>query len=176
MEKTALLIIDVQVSMFSYEDMYPFNGDLVLQNIRKLLSKAREINMPVVFVQHTDLEEYQKGTDTWQICPEIAPYPNEDIVEKPTWDSFHRTKLHEVLQRLKVENLIIMGMQTEFCVDTTCRRAYSMGYSGVVIKDAHTTFSSKILPAEKIIDHHNNIWGGRFVQLKTTEEVLALMK
>ncbi len=64
-------------------------------------------------------------------------------------------------------------MQTEFCLDTTCRRAYSLGYKeNILVKDAHSTFDTDVLSADKIIEHHNNILGGRFVTLKESREII----
>jgi nicotinamidase-related amidase len=172
MSKTALVIIDVQDAMFSYDKIYPFHGNQVLCKIKLLLDKARESGIPVVYVQHTSTDEYEKGTPTWQICSEIQPMEGEPIVEKPTWDSFHKTDLQDILHQLGITKLIIAGMQTEFCVDTTCRRAFSMGYETTLVEDAHTTFDNEILTADLIIRHHNRVLGNRFVQLKTTEEIL----
>ncbi|HEX3047657.1 MAG TPA: isochorismatase family protein, partial [Bacillota bacterium] len=60
---------------------------------------------------------------------------------------------------------------TEFCVDTTCRRAFSLGYETTLVQDAHSTFHSKVLTAPQIIAHHNNVLGGWFVTLKSTGEI-----
>ncbi|UQZ37052.1 cysteine hydrolase [Paenibacillus sp. PK3_47] len=167
---TALLIIDVQEAMFSYE-VELHDGNEVMGRIVSLLNKARAAGIPVVYVQHTEDEEYTKGTDTWQISSLITPLPEDTIVEKPTWDSFHRTNLHEELQRLGITDLVICGMQTEFCVDTTVRRAYSMGYSSVLVQDAHSTFPNARFNAEEIVGHHNAVLGGRFAVLKPEHEV-----
>ena len=174
MEKTALVIIDVQVAMFSYSQP-PYRGQEVLANIQLLLKKARETGMPVVFIQHTADEEYTRGISTWEICPEIAPLPDEKRVEKPTWDAFHKTELDSVLKGLDVHSLIFCGMQTEFCVDTTCRRAFSMGYKAFLAEDGHTTLDSDTLQAAQIVAHHNRVLGGRFVALKSTNELLQEM-
>ncbi|WP_313563351.1 cysteine hydrolase family protein [Ruminiclostridium cellobioparum] len=174
MKETALLIIDVQVAMFSYENEYPHNGDAVLNNIREMLFKARENNIPVIFVQHTAADEYQKDTATWQICPEITPLEQEYVVQKTQRDSFYNTNLKEILDGLGITKLIIAGMQTEFCVDTTCRTAYSAGYELTLVRDAHTTFDSPVLPAEQIIRHHNGVLKG-IAGLKTTKEILQQM-
>ncbi len=174
MKKTALLIIDVQVAMFSYENEYPYNGDAVLNNIRQILFKARENSVPVIFVQHTAADEYQKDTATWQICPQIAPLKQEYIVHKTQRDSFYNTNLKEILDELGIKKLIVVGMQTEFCVDTTCRTAYSAGYELTLIKDAHTTFDSPVLPAEQIVNHHNYVLNG-IAALRTAKEILEQM-
>jgi nicotinamidase-related amidase len=175
--RTALLIIDMQVAMFSYgANMQPYRGKEVLHNCKRLLDGAREAGLPVVLIQHTQDEEYTRGLITWEICPELTPLPGEDVVEKPTWDAFHRTNLEQVLRSKGISNLVIAGMQTEFCVDTTSRRAYSQGFKSIIVEDAHSTFDGGNLTGEQIVQHHNRIWGGRFGQLLTTEQVIAEMQ
>lgn len=92
-------------------------------------------------------------------------------MEKPTWDAFHRTELQEELQKLGITNLVICGMQSEFCLDTTIRRAYSMGYKSVLVQDAHSTFDNGVLNSSEIVKHHNAVIGGRFAQLRAESEV-----
>jgi nicotinamidase-related amidase len=170
--KTALLIINVQEAMYSYPNRYPFHGNLVLDNVKSLLERARASDVPVVFVQHTAKEEFTKGSRTWRICEEVSPREGEAVVEKPEWDAFHDTNLQAVLQEMGVTKLVVSGLQTELSIDTTCRRAFSMGYDTVLAEDAHTTFESRIMPAGQILDHHNELLDGRFVRLKTTQEIL----
>ncbi|KGE16951.1 cysteine hydrolase family protein [Paenibacillus wynnii] len=169
--KSALVIIDVQEAMFSYPDMKLHNESGVMESIISLLAKARRAEVPVVYIQHTSDEEYTKGTPTWQISSRIAPREGEVIIEKPTWDAFHLTTLHDVLQELGVNKLVIAGMQTEFCLDTTCRRSYSLGYSSILVEDAHSTFDQPHISSKEIIDHHNKVLGGRFVTLQKESEV-----
>lgn len=172
-KKTALVIVDVQMGMYSCENEVLFNGEEILQNIVTLLQNARSSGTPVVFIQHTveGDAEYEKGKPTWEIHPAIQPIEGEEIVEKSTWDSFYKTKLEAVLKERGITNLVICGMQSEFCLDTTCRRAFSMGYKNILVSDAHSTFDSDSLKAEQIVRHHNRVLGGRFVELKRTEEV-----
>ncbi|WP_432663822.1 cysteine hydrolase family protein [Wukongibacter baidiensis] len=172
-KKTALLIVDVQVMMFTYDDGALYDGEKVLDNIHSLLEKARASKTPVFFVQHNGSEdgEFGKGKPAWQIHPQIAPLESEKVIEKTTCDSFSETTLHEELQNQGIEKLIIVGMQTEYCIDTTVRRAFSIGYESVLVKDAHSTFDGPVLKAPQIIEHHNNIIDGRFALLKMTNEI-----
>lgn len=173
MGKKALLIIDVQMAMFTGET-HVYRDEAVLNNIAAMLEKARTAGMPVIFVQHTvpGDEEFERGKPTWEIHPRIKPMETEDIVEKSYWDSFMGTKLESVLKGKGITDLIIAGMQTEYCMDTSVRRAFSMGYRDILVSDAHTTYDSEELKADQIIRHHNKIWNDRFAKLKTTEEVL----
>ncbi|MRN54450.1 cysteine hydrolase family protein [Paenibacillus monticola] len=170
--KTALLLIDVQEAMFSYPDLKLHDEEGVMERIVSLLNKARLAGTPVVYIQHTEDEEYTKGLATWQISSRITPLEGDLIIEKPTWDAFHRTALHEELQRREITGLVIAGMQSEFCLDTTTRRAYSLGYTSVLVKDAHSTFDNANLTGGDIVKHHNSVLGGRFAALLAESEVL----
>lgn len=173
MNNTALLIIDVQVAMFSVPSEPLYIGDKLIENICYLLEVARSTKTPIFYVQHIGSDEglFGEGKPTYEIDPRIGPLENDVVTFKRTPDSFHQTSLHEELQKQSINKLVIVGCQTEFCVDTTCRRAFSMGYESILVEDAHSTFDSKILTAPQIIKHHNGILGGRFVQLKRTDEI-----
>lgn len=174
MDDTALLIIDVQVAMFSPLEGPPVkNGEKVLHNIDLLLEKARESGMPVIFIQHTNPEdpEYAEGLPTWHIHPEIAPNAEEPVIRKRWWDSFQGTELEETLQTLGISHLIVVGMQTEYCFDTTVRSALGRGYRVTLVSDGHTTFDTPLLSAEQIVAHHNRILAGR-TDFKPTREIV----
>ncbi|RED56574.1 cysteine hydrolase family protein [Cohnella lupini] len=176
MEKgnAALLLVDVQNAMFSYESSL-YREDEVMDNIVGLVSKARASEVPVIYIQHTgydDGDEFLEGSHTWQIDPRIQPLVTESVIMKTTCDSFHKTGLEEELRKRNIENLIIAGMQTEFCIDTTSRRAFSMGYGVTLVKDAHSTFDSANLTAAQIVEHHNYVLGGAFARLTATNDIV----
>ncbi|MNB84212.1 Streptothricin hydrolase [compost metagenome] len=171
--KKALIVIDVQEGMFSEPDMKLYDEEGVMNRIQGLVERARHAGVPVIYIQHTEDEgEYSRGVPTWEISARIKPLPGETIIEKPTWDAFHRTGLHAELESRGITDLIIVGMQSEFCLDTTCRRAYSLGYRSVLVQDAHSTFDSDTLSGEEIVRHHNRVLGGRFVSLSPADEVV----
>ncbi|TCP25595.1 nicotinamidase-related amidase [Scopulibacillus darangshiensis] len=169
MEKTALLVIDVQNAMFD-ESGPIYDGEQLLKNLQELIHKARTAGVPVFFVQHND-EEFVTGTPAWEIHPSIAPNEEEVVIQKETPDSFHETDLHEKLQAEQIQNLVIAGNATDYCVDTTTRRAFSLGFHVTLVKDAHRTWDSNTLSAKQIIDHHNEVLGNAFADLKETREV-----
>ncbi|MHA2364674.1 MAG: isochorismatase family protein, partial [Candidatus Hodarchaeales archaeon] len=71
----------------------------------------------------------------------------------------------------KIENLIIVGLQTEYCIDTTVRRAFSEEFNVTLVKDTHSTWNSSKLTAQQIIDHHNSILGDWFASLKAESQI-----
>jgi nicotinamidase-related amidase len=76
-------------------------------------------------------------------------------VRKRTPDAFLRTDLQSILEKRRIEELIVCGMHTEFCIDTTTRRALALGYPVILVADAHTSMGNAILSAPQVIAHHN---------------------
>ena len=174
-KQTAVLIVDVQLGMFESPIIPPvYGGNELLERIASLLSKARAVHLPIFFVQHNGSKGHplEPGTAGWPIHPAIAPTERDVVIQKLSSDSFKDTPLHHQLQTLGVGSLIVAGIQSEFCVDTTCRRAFSLGYDITLVSDTHSTWDTDVLSAEKIIAHHNKTLGGTFVTLKRESEIL----
>lgn len=152
---SALLIIDVQKGLFDGE---AYEEDAaVLNSIQHLLAKARQQRVPVVYIQHDGgpghpLEPNAPG---WPIYPSIAPQDNEIVIRKRASDAFYETTLHETLQSHNIQHVIVTGAMTEYCVDTTCRRAASLNYDVTLVSDGHLTSDNGILTGPQIIAHHN---------------------
>lgn len=153
-----LMVIDVQNGMFLEEEPV-FEGDRLLGTINGLITKARAANVPVFYIQHNEAagQPLEYGTKTWEIHPAIAPEQGDVIIHKATPDSFYNTTLKEELEKLGVTELYMAGIQTDLCVDTTCRRAFTMGYKVTLVADAHSTWASGELSARQIINHHNGV-------------------
>lgn len=176
-QTTALLSIDMQVCNF--EDSAPvYQGERLLSNVANLIGQARTAGAPVVYIQHCGPEGEidEPGTPGWDIHPDIAPIEADLVIRKHHPDAFHDTDLHHELQARGVQNIIMVGIQTEYCVDTTCRRAYSLGYKVFLVKDAHSTWDTGQLTAAQIIAHHNAVLGGWFAELRTTDEISRLLE
>jgi nicotinamidase-related amidase len=152
----ALLVIDVQVAMID-DDPPPHRHDEVLANIRAVIDKARAARTPVIYVQHehATYAPMKRDAPGWQIHPTIAPLPGDRIVYKKASDSFYGTPLRSQLDALGITDLVIAGLQTELCVDTTCRRAISLDYDVTLVADGHTTWDSGDLTAVQLIAHTN---------------------
>jgi nicotinamidase-related amidase len=131
------------------------------------------MQIPVIYIQNNgsagDPDEY--GTLGWKIHHSIEPLEGDLVIQKRTPDAFHNTGLNDTLKSLNIKKLIIVGLQTEYCIDTTCRRAYALGYDVTLVKDAHSTWDSPQLAAQEIIDHHNQVLSGWFVNLKRAKEI-----
>ena len=153
--KSALLIIDVQQGLCEGEDQ-AFGSVALIGRINSVAQKMRQAGLPVVFIQHESGPGYlEHGTPAWQLADGLHTEPGDRLVRKTTPDSFLRTELQELLQAQGVGDLIVCGMHTEFCVDTTTRRALALGYPVVLVEDGHTSAGNAVLTAPQVIAHHN---------------------
>jgi nicotinamidase-related amidase len=171
--KAALLVIDVQRGMFNGERIPPIHaGEVLLARLQRLIAQARAAGVPVIFVRHGGAPGHllETGTANWEIHPAIAPVADEVIVEKHTPDSFHETTLSAELTALGARRLVVVGAQSEICVDTTCRRAFSLGFEVVLVSDAHSTWDSAVLTADQIIQHTSRTLAEWFVRLAPSED------
>ena len=152
---SALLVIDVQ-NEFWRTAPGPVLADEVVARINVLATRARQQAAPVIFVQH----EVRRGrpvhgSEGWVLVPELDVRQGDHVVRKTTPDSFLRTDLGELLATLEVTHLVVCGYATEFCVDTTVRRAAALGYDVTLAADAHTTHDKPHASAAQIRAHHN---------------------
>jgi len=170
MNDTALLAIDVQVNMFA-EGSSVINGDGILHIIERLIAQARAAHRPVVYVQNNGGEgdPDAAGTTGWQIHPDVAPETGDILIQKYTPDSFFNTNLQSELESRHIRHLIIAGMQTEFCIDATCRRVHELGYEVTLVQNAHNTYDGKGLTASQIITHCNAELRGKVTLRKTRD-------
>jgi nicotinamidase-related amidase len=153
---TALLVIDVQNAAVDRAH----ERDAIVANVGNVVDKAREGGVPVVWIQHSD-EQLARGSEPWQIVPELSPGDAEPLVEKNYGDSFEDTTLETVLSGLGVGRLVVVGAQTDWCVRSTLHGALTRGYDVTLVDDAHTTEDQTewgAPPPDKVIAHTNLYW------------------
>lgn len=167
--KQALIVIDVQETFFKQPQNLLYNSVQLVNNINRLIDQAHEKNTPVIFIQHTSQDERDdlfEGKDTWKLHENLNIRHTDKIIQKTTWDSFYQTELLDYLKDNEIEQLIFAGAQTEFCMDTTIRAAFSLGFqNNLLFKNTHSTVNNAILDAHTIIKHHENIWNNRFLTI-----------
>lgn len=170
----ALIIIDIQVGAFTGQMISPVtDAENLLANVMELIKKAREANIPIIFIQHNGEKghPFERGSTGWHIHPDITVTDQDLVIQKTTPDSFYCTGLQAELESRKIGKLIVAGVQTEFCVDTTCRRAFSMGYEVIVAGDAHGTWDREDLTAHQIISYHNSILREWFAEVREVHKI-----
>ena len=155
--KEALIIIDVQNDYFpggSCELYRPLEAE---KKIKELIDDSRASGRKIIYIQHINPPAdyfFIEGTDGVKISDRIKPAEEDKIIIKHYPNSFLETDLNEYLKSIGVEELIICGMMTHMCVDTTVRAAMDYGYSVKVVGDACATMDLAIngetVPADMV--------------------------
>lgn len=165
---TAILMIDVQKryldqarrDMLGWPPIWRLGE--VVQECRQLLAAGRAAGIPVIYTRMVQRPDSADATprmrrllasvtrdgapplpapraDAAEIMDEVAPGPGDIVIDKPRWDAFHYTELDPVLRNLGVQRLIIAGLQTNVCVETTARVAMMRNFEVAVPEDAVST-------------------------------------
>jgi nicotinamidase-related amidase len=151
----ALIVIDVQNGVYVYEDIEVCAGQALIATINRLIASARAAGCPVVFVRHED-EWLLAGSHEWELKKELDARVDSDIfIGKRHGSAFHATPLAETLRRMDINDVVLCGLQTEMCVDSTLRHAVALDFEVSLAEDAHSTYDTATLSAPQIIEHHN---------------------
>lgn len=171
MSNAALLVVDALAGIFEL-GVELHDPDGFLARTESLIAGARSAGIPVVYIQHDGPKgsPLEKGTPGWQIHARVAPRAGDPVVSKREPDSFQGSNLADVLDELGIREIIVCGFATEGCIDSTVRSAYGRGYQVTLVSDCHTTTANTVLPAAKIVDHHNCVLA-RFSTVMSLDEL-----
>ncbi len=178
---SALLIVDMQMFFLDpASPTYAGGGPAALPGIKRLAAVFRSAGRPVIFTQHvhhpngSDLGIMDwwwegrclQGSAASEIHPEVAPRPGEKVIIKHRYSAFYNTDLETVLRCLKVEDVVVTGVMTNLCCESTARDAYFRDYRVFVPADGTGTITEEMHLASLL----NLAFGFAFV---TTSDMLA---
>ncbi|MGB7649239.1 MAG: cysteine hydrolase family protein [Pseudomonas fluorescens] len=169
----ALLIIDMQTGLYDGPEK-PFERERVLDTINHLIHRARSANAAIFVARHTGPagSPIEAGSPLWQLWHGLdVDEARDHLFNKTRPSCFLGTDLANQLAAAQVNELVIVGMKTQFCIDTTCRVAADLGFSVVLPQDGHTCMDTPALSAEAIIAHHNATLAGAFVKRVTAQTI-----
>jgi nicotinamidase-related amidase len=179
--KTALILVDIQ------NDYFPggkgeLEGSLEASlQARRLLEGFRRGGLPVVFIQHVadrpGATTFLPGSEGVNIHEDIRPLPGETIFQKHYPNSFRETPLLEHLRGLGIERLVVCGMMTHMCVDSTVRAAFDYGFDCLLAQDACATraltLGGTTIPAESVHWSFLAALNGRYSKVLPVDEIIA---
>ena len=169
----ALLIIDMQTGLYDGPEQ-PFERERVLGTINQLIQRARQATAPIFVARHTGPagSPIEAGSPLWQLWHGLDVDDARDHLFNKTRPScFLGTELAQQLAAAQVDELVVVGMKTQFCIDTTCRVAVELGFAVVLPEDGHTCMNTPTLPARAIIEHHNATLAGAFVKRVKAQDI-----
>jgi nicotinamidase-related amidase len=158
----ALLVIDAQQELIegNENESSVFKKEELLKNINLVIEKAKEAEALVVFVRDKDVAGGEG--EGFQVHQKINIPSTSMIFDKKATNSFYGTGLLDYLKDNEIEHLVIMGCQTEYCIDSAVRTATINGFDVTLVADGHSTKDSTVLSAEQIINHHNKALHGHY--------------
>jgi nicotinamidase-related amidase len=175
----ALLVIDVQESF--RHTPYWREDDLkaYLNAQNRLISGARQAGIPVIRVFHVENDDGPFSKQSGYIVPMAGSDPGSDhVVEKNVHGALVKSGLHEWLTARGVQQLIVSGIRTEQCCETTTRHASDLGYDVDYVTEATLTFpmrhaNGKSYSPEEIKEKTELVLAGRFARICTVDDVLS---
>jgi nicotinamidase-related amidase len=178
--QSALLVIDVQDS-FKATPRWEQRSSLTFEaNVDRLLGAYRDAGLPVIFILHTDEDEYFRPGSRWvKLMDFIAAGAGEPVLVKSTRNAFTSTGLRQILDSRGVRRLAIAGIQTEQCCETTARLAADLGYDVDFVIDATLTFpiadeeTGDELSTAEILRRTRFVLRGRFARITPVERLVA---
>ncbi len=184
MSDTALVIIDIQNDYFSGGRMVLEGAEAAGAQAGAALAAFRSAGSPVFHVRHLSLRPgatfFLPGTEGAEIHTSVRPAAGEPVLEKNFPNSFRGTDLDERLKKADMKHLVIAGMMTHMCVDSSVRQAFDLGYRVTLLADACATraqsFAGEALPAAQVQRAFLAGLNGMFAKVVPTDEVLQSLQ
>lgn len=180
---TALLLIDLQNDYFPGGAMELAGSVEAARNAAMLLAAFRDRQLPVVHVQHVSTRAgatfFLPGTRGVAIHEGVAPRSGETVVQKHFPNGFRDTPLLQHLHERKITDLVIAGMMTHLCVDTTTRAAADLGFRCRLAHDACATrslsFGTTTVAAADVQAAFMASLNGPFANVASAREICAAL-
>ena len=166
-----LLAIDIQKGITD-DRLYEF--EKFKANVKELIALARQNNKEVIFVQHDDGpgSGFSIGDEDYEIAEGFEPNADERIFTKVVNSALHPTTgLLKYLQDKGEKTLMIVGLQTNFCVDATIRTAFDNGFEVLVPEYTNSTFDNVYMNNDACYHYYNEfMWPKRFAKCISMDE------
>lgn len=172
---TALLVIDLQRGAFDGVRWSVIaEPERLLSNALRLIQAARQAGIPVWFIQHCEGpgEVFEEGSVQGQLHEALQPLPAEHLLTKRASSAFENTDLEAQLRALPVEQLVLCGLQSEFCVANTAQAARQLGFEVIVAGDAHGTWPAGGETAAAIAERVNTDLRAAGIHIQTTSDLV----
>ncbi|MEG0471058.1 MAG: cysteine hydrolase family protein [Solibacillus sp.] len=158
-----LIVIDLQNGV-CYSGDHLFDLQNLLVKVNNRIALYRTLHKPIIFVQHCD-EDLVPEEELWLIHANLDVQEHDFFVRKIHANSFYKTNLKSILDKLAIQRIEFCGVQTEYCIDATIKFAHGLGYENSMVQNATSTLNNPFMSAKGTIDFYENIWNNRFLTL-----------
>ena len=170
-----LLVIDMQKALVC-DELYAC--DTLVKRISKLVSEARRNNLEVIFFKHDAGmgSGLSVGDDGFEMIDEIKPLPTEKVYIKTINSCFGNQEFKNYLKTKADKRLMIVGLQTNYCIDATLKSAFERGYEVIIPEGTNSTFDNDYMSAEVTVHYYNDdVWDGMADKV-SFNEAIAIIK
>lgn len=170
-----LLVVDAQSAIVNRR-LYQF--DLFVSCVAALIRRARESSVEVIFVRHDDGAgaTLTKGQPGFEIFEGFQPTADEMIFDKKVNSAFRETGLVEYLRQKGQDTIVVVGLQTDYCMDATIKAGFEHGFRMIVPAHANSAFDHPLMSAEQTYRYYNEfMWNKRYAECIPFEDALALL-
>lgn len=171
-----LIVIDMQKALLD-DELYNLNG--LLDNVSKLIEAARANHVEVIYVQHDAGEGsgFSVGDEAFEIADEVAPQAGEKVFVKRASSSFTNREFAAYLEKEEGDTLLIVGLQTNFCIDATVKSAFERGYDVFIPEGTNSTFDNPYMSGKTTYEYYmNEVWPDLFADCVTLDEALEMIR
>jgi nicotinamidase-related amidase len=170
---TALLVVDIQDSFKIDPARWGSRSSLDFEEkVTELIATFREASLPVLFFLHTDPDPgFGTSDPEFRLMDFLGRRDSEPLLVKNTRNAFTSTDLQQRLDALGVRRVVISGISTEQCCETTTRVAADLGYDVDFVTEATLTFPIGTLTTEQILERTEAVLRKRFARIVTVAEV-----
>ena len=171
-----LLVVDTQKQITNAQ-LYNFKQ--FEENIIALLKVARNAHVEVIFVRHDDGvgEALTKGEEGYEIYEKFQPLQNEKIFDKKVNSPFKETQLLSYLKTKEENDIVVVGLQSEYCIDATIKCGFEHGFQMFVPAYCNTTIDNMYMSAKATYEYYNEfIWKERYAQCISFQETMDIME
>lgn len=171
-----VVVVDAQ-KLITTDALYAFNT--FVSNVKQIIHTARANSKEVIYIRHDDGtdEPLTKGKEGYEIYEAFAPIEGERIFDKTVNSAFNGTDLLEHLKEQGEKEIMVVGLQTDYCIDATIKCGFEHGLKVIVPEYTNTTIDNKFMTAEQSYLYHNTfIWPRRYAICVTMEEALEMLK
>ena len=170
-----LLVVDMQRGLVD-EDLYAF--DMFIDRTVRLVDAARKNSVEVIFVQHDagPGSGMSVGDEDFEIVDQIAPKEEEKVFVKTINSCFGNQEFKEYMEHQDDKRLMIIGLQTNYCIDCTVKSAFERGFAVIIPEGTNSTFDNDYMTGETAVRYYNEDVWDELVDAVTFEEAMTMLE
>lgn len=171
-----LIVIDIQKGITD-ERLYDFDG--FINNVTNIIDAARKNGVELIYVQHDDGPGtgFSVGDKDFEIAEQVAPIAGEKIFVKEINSFFGNKELAEYLEKEDDKDVMIVGLQTNFCIDASVKSAFERGFRVIIPEGTNSTFDNGYMDAETTYRCYNEMmWPKRFAECVSLEDAIGMLE